>query len=214
MKHVFVGDIHGKLSAVKAALDKDGRKIFVGDIIDSSRGPEEEYAACYDLILAAIAKDEAAACFGNHELSYLLPEKHRCSRYTPWNADIIKTYTPALLAAFQPFILLRPDFLVSHAGLTWQIWQTEKLFETSLKNRLDAWWLDVSSPMHWIGRARGGPDDIGGMFWCDYHEEFMPVKELTQVFGHSRLPGGVVRESNHFAVDCLDFKQEFLELDI
>lgn len=32
MKHIFIGDIHGKVSMVHAALALPGKKIFVGDI--------------------------------------------------------------------------------------------------------------------------------------------------------------------------------------
>lgn len=36
-----------------------------------------------------------------------------------------------------------------------------------------------------VGRARGGFYKCGGPLWCDFHEEFMYIEGVTQIFGHS-----------------------------
>ena len=218
MKYVFVGDIHGKVNKVEEALAKEGKKIFVGDFIDSFDRSLEDHKRCYDLVLDAIEKGEAEALFGNHELSYLIP-KHRCSGYDKGRKMLMDHYKERINASFKPYLLLASNFLVSHAGLTKQIWDDEQLNLDVLPRVLEDWWPNTQSPMHNIGRARGGPDRIGGMFWCDFNREFEPINELTQVFGHTRGRGIRAIDSggmNNFCIDCLDWEEGsgFLELEI
>ncbi len=219
MKYVFVGDIHGKVEAVEAALAKDGKKIFVGDFIDSFDRTVEQHKKCYDLVFDAIEKGEAEACFGNHELSYILPERHRCSGYGNGREILMTHYGPICQKYFKPYILLQPDFLVSHAGLNRILWRSFNLSLETLPETLAKWWPDLKSPIHWIGQYRGGDRDTGGLFWCDFRTEFKPIEELKQVFGHTRGQG--IRRTggsgNSYCVDCLDFTPrgwEFLEMDI
>lgn len=218
MKYVFVGDIHGKVHAVEAALARPGKKIFVGDFIDSYEYSTEDHKKCYDLVLAAIDVGEAQACFGNHELSYLLPEVHRCSGYTEERAMLMRHYADRIRAAFTPYIFINKTTLVSHAGLCNTIYRSFGLKEVDLPNTFANWWIDPSSPMHWIGYARGGRRDVGGLFWCDYNQEFSPIPGLTQIFGHTRGASAVQREvlGSHtsYCIDVLDKNLEFLELEI
>lgn len=225
MKYTFVGDLEGKVARVEEALAKDGIAVFVGDITDA-RDPaitHSDYISCYALICEAIIKGKAKACFANHELSYIMPHKHACS----WSHGqglkrLMDDINPIILQHFKPYHLIRPDFLVTHAGLTNQIWTRYGLTLENLSFKLDKWWMDSESPAHWIGDSRGGNNPVGGIFWCDYKEDFQPVPQLNQVFGHTRVKGietwvttGEVGEKTNYAIDCLNSsKPEFLELDI
>jgi len=212
MKHIFVGDIHGKVEQVERALAKEGKKIFVGDFMDSFDRSWESHARCLDLVLKAIKQGEAEAIYGNHELSYLMPQ-HNCSGWTEKNQETVLQRRADIEALFKPFILLSDRFLVSHAGLTEQIWKEKHLTFENLESTLRRWWPKTRSPMHWIGHYRGGFYNVGGMFWCDFRAEFRPIKGLTQVFGHTA--GDSIRQlGDNFCIDCLDFKHEFLEMDL
>lgn len=219
MKYVFVGDIHGKVQAVEAALAREGRKVFVGDFIDSYDRSVEDHKQCYDLVLDAIERDEANAIFGNHELSYLIPAWHRCSGFNKQREMLMNHYKKQLNEAFLPYLLIGDRVLVSHAGLTKQIWKEQELTLELLPRILEEWWPNHSSPMHWVGAYRGGQYPYGGMFWCDYNAEFKPVPGLTQIFGHTRGKG-LRAMGDNYCIDCLDYKNverdeyEFLELDL
>jgi hypothetical protein len=213
MKYVFVGDIHGKVDKVEEALSREGKKIFVGDFIDSFDHSVEDHKKCYDLVFDAIDKDEAQAILGNHELSYLRPTRHRCSGYESGRDYLMSHYGNMILDRFEPYLLLNENVLVSHAGLTRSIWQEEQLTLELLPRVLEDWWPNLQSPMHFIGRARGGPDDVGGMFWCDFRYEFIAVPELMQIFGHTR-GRGIRQQENAFCIDCLDYEESFLEMDL
>ena len=214
MKYTFVGDVHGKVGAVKEALSRDGMKIFVGDFIDSFDRSSLEHKECYELVCAAIEAGEARAIFGNHELSYLMPKQHRCSGYDDKRAQVMLEYAPQIEALFEPYIFLgEGTVLVTHAGLTRQLWDKEKLTLETLPETLSIWWKDPKSPAHWIGHYRGGMAPYGGIFWCDFNQEFQPVPEISQIFGHTR-GNGIRSDENSFCIDCLDGETSFLELDL
>ncbi len=214
MNYVFIGDVHGKVEAVREALAKPGKKIFVGDIIDSYDKTVSEHRECYRLILDAIKAGESECLFGNHELSYLMPTVHRCSGWDQWRDALMRELSSELHTYFKPYILLRPDFLVSHAGLTNQLWKSFNCSVETLESKLQTWWDNQRSPAHFIGQIRGGFRDVGGLFWCDWNHEFQPVSGLTQVFGHTG-GHGIRQVENSFCIDCLDHKPFlFLEMEI
>ena len=214
-KYVFVGDIHGKVKEVERALVMEGKKIFVGDFMDSFDRPASDHAKCLTLVLDAIEAGEAEAIYGNHELSYLKPAQHMCSGYTSKNRHTIFTHKSRIDNLFKSHILLAPDFLVTHAGLTKQLWDSYNLSLETLQQTLTEWWTNLSSPVHQIGYNRGGPPNnkCGGTFWCDWNTEFQPVPGLKQVFGHT-AGKGIRQKEESFCIDCLDNKSEFLIMDI
>jgi len=217
MKYLFVGDIHGKVEDVQLALKKgedEGRLvIFMGDFIDSFTRSALDHAECFDLVINAIKTGKARSILGNHELSYLMGNPHRCSGYEYQRQKIMNLYKDDILKHFDPYILLAPDFLVTHAGLTKQIWDEFKMHEADLDTTLHNWYWDKTSPAHWIGRYRGGTAPVGGIFWCDWNAEFVEVPGLTQVFGHT-AGKGIRQQGNSYCIDCLDRTTEFLSLDV
>lgn len=212
MKYIFVGDIHGKVDKVKEALGRDGKKIFVGDIIDSYDHTIMEHDECYRLIIDAIEKDEAECLLGNHELSYRM-QHHRCSGWDHHRASVMRKYSQYITDFFKPFLMIE-GMLITHAGLTKQLWDEFNLTEESVARELTKWWPDDKSPMHYVGRARGGIAPYGGIFWCDFNMEFIPVPGLTQIFGHTR-GHGIRQVEQSYCIDCLDFSDNnFLELEL
>ncbi len=214
MKVIFIGDIHGKVEAVQRALDKSAdQRIFVGDFMDSFDRPWYDHLKCLRLVLDAVKAGEADAIYGNHELSYLMPF-HRCSGWSSQNENTMLQNRVEIEALFKPHILLAPDFLVTHAGLTSQLWKKKHLTLENLEENLTKWWPKISSPVHQIGNYRGGISSVGGTFWCDFKMEFNPIKGLTQVFGHTAGDGIRKKGESSFCIDCLDYKHEFLEMDL
>ena len=183
-KYVFVGDIHGRVRDVERALTRPGKKIFVGDFVDSYTESAGKQQACLEMVLHSIKRAESQAVFGNHELSYMIPE-HRCSG---WNLEtnlVIQKYKEEMYQLFKPYIFIEPNILVTHAGLSKFWWDKHDLTLDNLCDTLDDWWKDNASPMHKIGYTRGGQAPRGGTFWCHYPDEFEPIPDLVQIFGHT-----------------------------
>jgi len=205
MKHIFIGDIHGKHEIVSRALDKDGLKVFVGDFMDSFDRSVSDQEKCLLLVLDAIEKKEAISIFGNHELNYLMPSRHRCSGYSGRGKFMIQRHQKRINELFVPFYQPTPEWFISHAGLHPEV--SDRGYDFS----------DLSSPAHWIGWVRGGRNPVGGIFWCDFNSEFKPLEGLNQIFGHTA--GKEIRtkhgeNSLNYCIDCLDYTESFLELDL
>ena len=211
MKHIFVGDIHGRVDHVEAALAMPGRKIFVGDFVDSFSRSTDDMRRCLDLVLAS----EADILYGNHEMSYLMPKRHLCSGWRAETAALMAHYRKQIEARFVPFPLLG-DLLVTHAGLTKALWDNQQLNRDILTQVLAEGFADSTSFFHRIGFARGGLDRYSGPLWCDYRHEFEPVPGLRQVFGHTR--GVDIRQDHpgNWCIDCLEkaTSPQFLELEV
>jgi len=138
MKYVFVGDIHGKVEAVEKALRMEGKKIFVGDFMDSFDRTPRDMGRCLHLVCEAIREGTAEAIFGNHELSYLNPH-HRCSGYSSKNRFMFQEYWGEVEKLFLSHLILAPNVLITHAGLTKQIWDEHNLTLDNLNEKLTEW---------------------------------------------------------------------------
>lgn len=219
MKYVFVGDIHGKLEEVERALDMDGHKVFVGDFMDSFERPTIDHERALFLALDASEKGEATLLYGNHELSYLMPQIHRCSGYRGDFQYILEGNVGRIKDNFKVAFKPAEDWLVTHAGLHPKI---NAALKKPFQDMTEQEWMDEFndrwSPIHAIGHYRGGRDSVGGIFWCDFNQEFQAIDGLNQIFGHTRQEKGIQKEHGkeavNYCIDCLDKHRKFLELDL
>lgn len=206
-KYVFVGDVHGKWEAVEEALSKDGIKIFVGDFIDSYDRSLEDHRKCYDLLFPEIEKGNAISILGNHELSYLNMH-HRCSGYDLHRQMLMHEYSERIQQLFVPYLFLKDNWLITHAGFSGIIFNLEKLDLSTIKNYFSNNISNNKSSLHGIGKVRGGYKPVGGIYWCHFPQEFEPISGLNQIFGHTRGKGirnVTAKDSVNYCIDCLDF---------
>lgn len=221
MKTLFVGDIHGKIEIMEFVEKTfpDHLKVFVGDLVDAFDRTRKQQLDCVEKALAMIQRGDTKVLLGNHELSYLIPHM-RCSGYAGTMDGMMLPFKKDIWKHFD-YYLWYPEnkLLVTHAGLGLYIWNEKHLTLDTLGIILAQWKLDgfYTGVNGWIGKARGGVDRIGGIFWCDYFKEFAPIPGLTQVFGHTnipkQLPPGIVIDGTNYNIDCLVRKVEFLEYD-
>lgn len=205
MKTLIVGDLHGKVEVVEKALAQEHPVIFIGDIADSFDRPISDHVKCFELIFKAIDEGKATCLYGNHELSYMVPSMF-CSGYTnAMAAHMTGGLKQEMASRFDYFQFYEPNILLTHAGLDKVIWDEYNLDLKSLPQTLAEWVHDVDSPAYWIGRIRGGSHKVGGIFWCDFNNEFTEVPELVQIVGHTR--GRELRQiGNSYCIDYNDYK--------
>lgn len=212
-KYVFVGDLHGKVEEVERALAMDGTTIFVGDYLDSFDRSIGDQRKTLELVMDGVASGKAKALLGNHELSYLVPY-HRCSGYSKITQVIVDELKERMLALFDLYLVLGNNWLITHAGVHPYVWSKETyLCDVSLENTVTRY--------HWIGYSRGGNQPVGGIWWCDFNDEFKPIPGINQIFGHSSYGGnkGIrkleTETSVNYCIDCLDHHPHtFLELEL
>lgn len=212
-KYRFVGDIHGQIDVMKQALDCDAdRVIFVGDLVDSYSRSLGDQFACLDLALELAGNGRVDVTWANHEWSYL-DNQMSCSGWKPETNNFVKARKEEILAKFKPFVY-EAGYLVTHAGLTAQLWETYKLTIENFQEKLTDWSKDMGSPFFFIGRPRGGRAHVGGPLWCDFRFEFIPIPGLPQIFGHTRGVG-IRQKENAYCIDTLENTQpQFLDIEV
>ncbi len=223
---LFIGDLHGNLPFLKKVLEQypDHRKIFLGDFVDSRLHTRDEELECLSTALTLVEEQKARALFGNHEWSYLEPSM-RCSGYEQSFDQRIAAYKPRMRELLEHFLWLPEQrILVTHAGLSFAIWQECGFTDDNFAGKLGEWSLlpIQETPAGWIGMPRGGIDRVGGIYWCDWYSEFLPIPGLSQILGHTAalsvqeqlLPSeqGIRQRGSNYNIDCLTRTWEILEL--
>jgi hypothetical protein len=230
--YLFIGDAQENLQAVHyaLALREQYHVVFLGDILDSWSFATTAHLAVLQNVLDAVDAGAATLIAANHEWSYLDPAM-RCSG---WRPDIeaglranSKALEKRLLAAMSSHLWLpKEKVLVTHAGLTKQVWDQQELAVEDVSADIDnAYRLGVQSWYFGIGRTRGGWARAGGPLWCDWIMEFTPVPGIRQVVGHTNrldVPmnfketmDGPMRLSDNgdWCIDCLNREPAGLVLD-
>ncbi len=218
MKHLIVGDIHGKIEIVKEVLGTYENVIFLGDIVDAFDRTIENQLECLEMIKEAVFKEQAQMVLGNHELSYMYFDKQCSGHNNIMQHQIDAGYMDFLKHQCLDFIYLdKLKILITHAGLDKDYWDKYSLTCITLKEDLTEDCSVNKEFVYNVGFHRGGPAKRGGIWWCDEQFEFVGIKELQQIFGHSR---GTLRIKNKagtdkpdYCIDCLDNFKNFLMLD-
>ena len=220
MNTIICGDLHGKLEVAKAVLDiyKDKKIVFIGDYLDSFTESIASQASLMHLLLDAHRdpKRDVTVLLGNHEMSYL-DNRHRCSG---WNLSMSSHVLPVERELYGlPSFVWVNGYLVSHAGVSKQLLRviggSDKLTKLEEARYLREYLRN--GQFHEIGYARGGNSPVGGLMWCDWFEEFVPLTVANQVVGHSGYrrssgPQGVLEKDGNYNIDCLDHTQEVLSI--
>lgn len=208
MKLFLISDCHGNIEGLMRALVKHGLfdnhgnrqlarrdQIFlIGDAANCVKDSWIGDMAILDMVGDTID----GMVMGNHELPYVdsgnsfggfhfFPEiQHRISMLM--NEDLIG-------AALQ-----WGDTLITHAGFSAEfLHPDEDVF--SVFHRLEDHWKNRNfsySPFSSVGWARGGRDKVGGIFWCDFEQEFIPTP-FPQIMGHT--PRCVRIKGNALCID-------------
>lgn len=207
MKILTIGDIHANVEIIERIeeLYPNHYYIFVGDYLDSYIYPPHMSVEALVKVLDIVESGRGDACYGNHELSYLVGGRMRCSGYKPFTDSILQPHKIRAKELLKYYIWL-PSFkiLITHAGLTKHLWDEWGMKPENIIETLEDWksrpW--TTSPNARIGHSRGGESSYGGIFWCDFirGNEFVSTDEITQIFGHTPLQK-VTQKGTAYAID-------------
>jgi hypothetical protein len=206
MKRIVVGDLHGhlKLYRLIKRTYPDYKITLVGDLVDSCLFSRNEQLALLQEVLDDIEAGTTECIIGNHELSYLWPERMLCSGFSlEFAAQLIPLHS-RMLILMKPFIFDRSytaTILITHAGLSAKaIDYLPKDIEMFLNDDIRS----ENGMAFDIGALRGGPAPVGGIFWCDFNQDFEPIPGLRQIFGHTRVDGIQELPGGNYAIDCME----------
>jgi hypothetical protein len=214
-----VSDVHGDYTGLTIALesagliiDKPGRGLVkkrgefvlqIGDLANCVYDSIESDLKCLDKVGSDNWID--AMLIGNHEIPYFDPGSpfagfHFNARV---NEKLWELYDNGLLLASMVSNLGRDKpALISHAGISQkQLNLGTGTTAQEVYSKLEQEWFGKNFS-HYLfrdcGRARYGPNEIGGVLWCDFDKEFEPT-DFPQIVGHT---SGVLRSKGNAL--CID----------
>lgn len=225
---LIVGDVHGDSVLVDKVLALREPTVFVGDFFDSFRYSRAEQVKALVRVLRSVEEDGNTLIAGNHEWSYINPQKFRCSGFNTEFWIQVQPLIDRILKVAVPFVWdEKHSLLITHAGLSNQIFQ--EYIEAPVSDipiALTEWFRDKErdSPYFQVGRARGGSAKVGGPLWCDWQREFSEIPGVKQVFGHSAsdMPaswlsevheGSLRRIHDSWNIDCLQRSHTIAHFD-
>jgi hypothetical protein len=222
---IIVGDLHGKVEIAMQVLGlwPHYDAVFIGDYLDSFDRSVNDQVMTLMHVLNAAEEGKAIALWGNHELSYV-DIKHRCSGYNGATAAHVIHLQNRMYKTLVDYTWVG-DFLVTHAGISKVVMRKLGLPDT-LEGVDQA--LETDGWKHNIGGTRGGRG-VGGIFWCDWGEEFQPLESVPQIVGHSsarpisqkdrteqwpHVPerDNIIMKGNSYNIDCLDNTESYVLL--
>lgn len=205
LKHddtIVVGDLHGQYNIAHNILRVTKGHyniIFVGDYLDSFTHGLDNQIKTLKLVLnaARLESDRVIALMGNHERSYLFEE--RCSGWNQETQLMVNHIASDCIELLKEYYWMADDLLITHAGVS----QDYVKYNPTLTLKESVNLFLGSNERLAVGKARGGTATAGGIYWCDFKFEFLPVDGLRQIFGHTR-GNGIRNRNENYCIDCLE----------
>lgn len=224
---LIIPDVHQDIAWVARILAQEkevDRIVFLGDYFDTRRvgpGTAGKEATCeYLMELWLTLGARVQFLLGNHDVQYL-EAKPWCDRYqqprqllyecgsafTQKGAQKVAKGLPMEFWRCARLFLPVNGCLLSHAGLTADFWPQMNDIEQAL-SVLDAEATDALAMKSEarqrlldVGRARGGPADVGGLTWLDWDDEFKDGLPLPQIVGHTVSHVGARQKGRSWCID-------------
>jgi hypothetical protein len=228
MKHIIIGDIHGRDIWNSIDISKYDKVVFLGDYVDSFTISDEAILKNFQQItdLKKREPEKVVLLLGNHDVQYLLYPHHRCSGF---RASMQKglTYLFDKDKALFSMAYQYKNYLFTHAGIS-TVWYKElmRLPLAAELNKTSENLADLINQLagtrgayilHSVGYHRGGKGH-GGVLWADRMETITDMIDgYHQVVGHTAMdevtrnayPGTSITY-----IDVLQHHTYFHELDI
>jgi len=227
MKHLVIGDLHGKDCWKDVNLNAYDKIVFIGDYVDHWNLSDRVISRNLLGIINLKKKhpETVELLLGNHDVQYLHYPHFLCSGFRPEMqrllTDLFNVNRHLFKIAYQ-----RGMRLFSHAGVT-NTWYAEFLklpilqqihdesdTPADLFNKLEQ--TSQRGLLHRAGRIRGGYGS-GGITWADKRELIADALEgYDQVVGHTVVPEIELHKFSGKSVtfiDVLDYETRFYEID-
>lgn len=207
MKYLIIPDIHNRCQIAENIIKSvnPDLTIFLGDVFDDFYDDPNIIRDVAHWFKESIHKKDRIHLCGNHDVHYWFKDniRTRCSGYDQYKSIAINDIlTEKDWEKLKFFYVLDDKWLLSHAGLhpVWLDggdWKANKISQHSLKDVVEKLTYDsleakktlYSNRDHWFtyaGFSRSSrSQSYGGLLWCDWNQEFSPIKGIHQIVGHT-----------------------------
>jgi hypothetical protein len=201
MKHIIIGDLHGRDVWKRINFSNYQKAVFLGDYVDSFKRTDQVILDNLKSVIALKMRypHNIVLLLGNHDVQYLHYPKYFCPGFrASMQAElsfIFRYHRDLFQMAYQ-----RGNTIFTHAGIT-NTWyrrfrdslavfkiQCKKDNIADLINKIEL--SDDRDILYTPSPYRTGEDDDGGILWADYIETFHDaLNGYHQVVGHSPQDG-------------------------
>jgi hypothetical protein len=205
-KTLILPDIHLRHQKAEkiVAFEKPDQIIFLGDYLDDFNDTIEMTKETAGWLHWSVNQKNRIHLCGNHDLHYWFKDNAatRCSGYDHFKSvainDIVSKKDWEKLKFFH---ILDNRWLLSHAGVhpSWidpVKFKANTIIESSLDeigkrlefDTVEAKRAFYANGMHWFnmpGFSRSRSPYHGGITWCDWDDEFQPIRGIHQIVGHT-----------------------------
>ncbi len=228
MKHIVIGDIHGRDNWQEINIKNYHKIIFIGDYVDSHTLSDHAILENFKKIISLKKRhpEKVVLLLGNHDVQYMHFPRYQCSGFRPSMQPQLTTLFNKNRGLFQ-MAYQRGDHIFTHAGIT-NSWHNEFLLLPILKT-LQTENDTISDLINKVENTthryllyatsiyRGGYSN-GSFLWADYKETSVDMlNDYHQVVGHTQVPDiHTISYSNKSVtfIDVLNDQTKFYELDI
>jgi len=225
MRSLVCGDIHNEIDLVDIIIKNNDHKydeiIFLGDYFDSYFDNIEHAERTAYWLKEKLENPRYIFIFGNHDMHYrFFRNKYILgSGYSRNKADAINKIMKIEDWDKLKFFHYSQNFLFSHAGINENTLHPLNGFDLTYLEKLcrdDFIKLGFGNHSNSFspGIGRGGFLKKGGITWQDWSVEFVPIRNLNQIVGHTHsdsLRYKCYNNSINVNVDCLP--NYLLEID-
>ena len=217
MRTLIVGDVHNEIDLIDIILKHNESKyseiIFLGDFFDSFYDTIAIAEKTAHWLKEKLNNPKYIFLWGNHDVHYrFFRNKYiQGSGYSRNKADAINKIMKVENWNKLKFFYYSQNFLFSHAGMNENMLHPLNGFDLTYLEKIcrdDYYKLDSGehSIVFGPGIGRGGFLKKGGITWQDWSVEFIPIRNLNQIVGHSHsdtLKYKCYNNSINVNVDCL-----------
>jgi hypothetical protein len=232
MKHVVIGDLHGRDAWKKVNIDNFEKVVFMGDYVDSLRRSDLIIRTNFKQVIFLKKRhpEKVVLLLGNHDVQYLHYPNYFCPGFRPQGQAALTELFTENRKLFQ-MAYQRGHYLFTHAGVTFAWYKrfmgssiVQKIRQpedrlADLINKVEQ--TDECDILYSPSRYRTGEDSDGGILWADHQELGEGVlKNYHQIVGHNPVPEVTKYiipgdpNTTITLVDVLHRKHEFYDLDI
>jgi hypothetical protein len=203
MKIIVIADIHNNTRWIEPTLEqlkKDhnwDKAVFLGDYFDHYGDNEFSAEGTAKWLKQSISQDDRIHLLGNHDMPYLTPycKFVWCPGFTAEKRFKIRSVlTEEDCKKIRPACTF-DDWVFSHAGFTQSLMNyiahpvhgypdSPEALVKRAESELDRLRIGDESPFFQCG-ARMGEATPGGITWADWNMEFIPIKGINQIVGHT-----------------------------
>ncbi len=216
MKHIIIGDLHGRDSWKWANMAGAGRVVFLGDYVDSFKRSDDVILDNLQAIITLKKSypEKIVLLLGNHDVQYLHFPKYYCPGFrASIQPELTKLFTEnrdLFQIAYQ-----RRNFIFTHAGISNQWWRALRCSFTyhilchtgdtiaDTINRIER--ETQNSSIFAYSRYRTGHDSDGGPLWADMVETWTDsLNGYHQFVGHTPQGQPIASVSRGKSITYLD----------